>query len=207
MRRRALTLIAPCALALLAGCGSGQTRTVSVANTQGTPSSTASSTSSSPSSSSQTTTSASSSTAASTTGGQGEPAFVGGGGGGVGTAEGVLQTHGFRALDPSQYHAAQTLRVLIGARPGSAGAHVQQAFFFVGGRYLGTDTAQPSGQIRVVSQNDTEVTLAYALYRPGDPPCCARGGEATVSYQLDNGRLQPLGAIPSASPSASPSRQ
>jgi len=80
--------------------------------------------------------------------------------------------------------------VLVGTRTGSAAGNGQQAFFFVDGRYLGTDAKQPSAQISVVSQGDTEVALAYAL---------AGGGRATVHFQLNNGKLVPLGSIPSAS--------
>jgi hypothetical protein len=80
--------------------------------------------------------------------------------------------------------------VLVGTRTGSAEGNGQQAFFFVDGRYIGTDAKQPSAQINVVSQGDTEVALAYAL---------AGGGQATVRFQLNNGKLVPLGPIPSAS--------
>jgi hypothetical protein len=116
----------------------------------------------------------------------------------LGAALAALRAHGFSALDTSDYHADQTLRVLVGARQGSAAAHVQQAFFFVGGRYIGTDTSQPSANVQVVGQSDTEVTLSYALYQHGDPLCCPSGGHAQVHYALDNGKLAPLDPIPSA---------
>jgi hypothetical protein len=89
--------------------------------------------------------------------------------------------------------------VLVGTRTGSADGHGQQAFFFLGGLYLGTDTKEPSVSVNVVSQGDTEVTLAYPLYRSSDPLCCPSGGTATVRFQLDNGRLVPLDPIPPAS--------
>jgi hypothetical protein len=118
-----------------------------------------------------------------------------------------VRAHGYTPGDPSQYHPSQTLQVLLGTRTGSGEGHAGQAFFFLGGHYLGTDTAAPSGAIRVVSQSDTEVTLAYSLYAPHDALCCPSGGERTVRFALDNGRLTPLDPIPPASSTAGPSRR
>ena len=101
-----------------------------------------------------------------------------------------MRARGFSVNAASDYHPDQTLRVLVGSRSGSAEGNGQQAFFFVDGRYIGTDSKQPSASVHVVSQGDTEVALAYAL---------AGGGQATVHFQLNNGKLVPLGAIPSAS--------
>ena len=109
---------------------------------------------------------------------------------GLSAAEAVVQAKGFTVASSSDYHPDQTLRVLVGTRTGSTEGNGQQAFFFVDGRYIGTDAKQPSAQISVVSQGDTEVALAYAL---------AGGGQATVHFQLNNGKLVPLGPIPSAS--------
>ncbi len=138
------------------------------------------------------------------------PAFTGQ----AGPAEGLaaaLQTvraRGFHVGDSTSYHSNQTLRVLIGTRSGAEGdGHGQQAFFFEDGRFLGTDSSQPSATIKVLGQSDTEVILAYALYRPHDPLCCPSAGQARVRFQLDNGRLQALDAIPPASSDSVPSRQ
>jgi hypothetical protein len=109
---------------------------------------------------------------------------------GLSAAETVVQAKGFTVSAASDYHPDQTLRVLVGTRTGAAEGNGEQAFFFVDGRYIGTDAKQPSTQVHVVSQGDTEVTLAYAL---------AGGGQATVRFQLNNGKLVPLGPIPSAS--------
>jgi LppP/LprE lipoprotein len=108
---------------------------------------------------------------------------------GLSAAEAVVQAKGFTVAATSDYHPDQTLRVLVGTRTGSAEGNGQQAFFFVDGRYIGTDAKQPSAQVNVVSQGDTEVALAYTL---------AGGGQATVRFQLNNGKLVPLGQIPSA---------
>lgn len=95
---------------------------------------------------------------------------------------------------------------MIGTRSGSGEAHVQRAFFFLDGRYIGTDSSKPSAQVRVASQSETEVTLSYGLYRPGDSLCCPGGGEAKVRFQLNNGKLVPLGAIPPAHSKDGPAR-
>ena len=98
--------------------------------------------------------------------------------------------------DSSEYHSNQALRVLVATRTGSGDGYGQQAFFFVNGRYIGTDAKDPSAKLRVVSQSDTEVTLAYPLYRKNDALCCPGGGQATVRFQLNNGRLSALDPIP-----------
>jgi hypothetical protein len=113
-------------------------------------------------------------------------------------AAAVVQSHGFVASDPSQYHPNQTLQVLVGSR-GAGDGRPQQAFFFVTGRYIGTDASAPSASIGVVSQSDTDVTLSYGLYRASDPLCCPSGGRSNVTFELDNGRLTALSAIPPAS--------
>jgi hypothetical protein len=190
---------------LLGGCG-GATKTVSVASAPPAQSTDTTTTTTQP-----TTSTARASTPTSTTpapsenGGTSgptttrtapEPAFTHTGTGTVATAEGlsgaeaVLSAKGFTTNAASDYHSNQTLRVLVGTRTGSAEGNGQQAFFFVDGRYIGTDAKQPSASVHVVSQGDTEVALAYAL---------SGGGQATVHFQLNNGKLVPLETIPSAS--------
>lgn len=118
---------------------------------------------------------------------------------GLSGATGVLRAKGFTPNNTSDYHPDQTLRVLLGTRTGFG----QQAFFFVNGRYIGTDSTEPSATLRVVGQSDTEVTLAYPLYRRGEPT----GGQALVHFQLNNGKLVPLNPIPPASSASGLSRQ
>ncbi len=210
--------VCACTAATLGGCGGSQTKTVSVASapeaTQSTP------TSSTPAST-QTTTATTSTTEApapaSTAGGTApppsahtapEPAFTEAEShaGGLKEAQDVLQARGYTADETSQYHSGQTLRVLVGTRTGSGDGYGQQAFFFVDGRYIGTDTKEPSAAIKVLSQSDTEVTLAYALYRTGDPLSSPSGGQARVRFALNDGKLTALGTIPPASSSTGLSR-
>lgn len=108
----------------------------------------------------------------------------------------VVKAHGYTPNDTSEYHPSQTLRVLVGTRTGSGDGYGQQAFFFVGGRYIGTDAAQPSATIAVAGQSEQEVTLVYPIYRANDPLCCASGGQAKVRFALNDGKLTPLDPIP-----------
>ena len=190
MRRGFLLPLAVALGALLGGCGGG-TKTVSVASSP--PEQSTATTATQPT----TTTTTSTSPAPATTSGAPnptttrtapEPAFTRqpSTAEGLSGAEAVLQAQGFTARSTSDYHPGQTLRVLVGTRTGSG----ERAFFFVAGHYIGTDAKEPSAQIRVVSQSDTEVALAYAL---------SGGGQATVRFQLNNGKLVPLNPIPPAS--------
>jgi LppP/LprE lipoprotein len=202
--------------ALLGGCGSS-TKTVSVAGTPGvSQGATAQTTASTPSTKKapagatpgRATTNGGTPAPTSTRAAP-EPAFTHQ----EATAEGlsgavaVVRARGFTPDSTSDYHPSQTLRVLIGTRAGSSDGHGQQAFFFVNGRYIGTDTREPSATLRVVAQGDTEVTVAYALYRKSDPLCCPGGGQTRVRFQLNNGRLMPLDPIPPASSTSGMSRQ
>lgn len=232
MTRRALPLV--CALALgavggvlLGGCGGG-TKTVTVSNapaaTAGgqlgahTNSTASTTTASTPAHTTSTATTTGASSASEQTAGATRtataPAFVHTGGSASQTpsaeataAAAVVSSHGYTAGDLSEYHPSQTLRVLVGTRTGSADGYNQLAFFFLGSHYLGTDSSQPSASLRVVSQGDTEVAIAYALYRSHDPLCCPSGGQTTVHFQLNNGQLVPLQPIPPASSAAGLARQ
>ena len=223
MRRNLTTALAALALgAVLGGCGGSQTKTVSVA---GAPTESQSATTtatqatstqaSTPASTPTSTTPAPTSTAGgaaapgtTTTRTAPEPAFAQqeDHAEGLGEAVSVLKARGYTANETSQYHPNQTLRVLVGTSTASAEGSGQQAFFFVDGRYLGTDTKLPSASVTVLSQSDTEVTLGYPLYRPGDPASSPSGGQATVHFQLDNGKLTPLQQIPPASSTTGLSR-
>jgi hypothetical protein len=203
--------------ALLDGCGSSQTKTVSVASSPPAPQSSvtqtgAATTSSSATSSTSTApppTSTGATTAPTTTTHSApEPAFTEASSQAEGAsgAAALVRSHGYTPNNTAEYHPSQTLRVLVGTRTGSGDGYGQQAFFFIDGHYLGTDAKEASASVRVVSQGDTEVVLAYPLYRRKDPLCCPGGGQATVHFQLNNGRLTPLGTIPPASSSSALSR-
>jgi hypothetical protein len=178
----------------LAACGSG-TKTVSVANTPTQPST---QTTTAPATTTPRTATTPTTTTSTTTRSAPEPAFTESEhhSEGLSTAAAVLRAKGFSPVHSADYHPSQALQVLVGVRSGSGDGRGQQAFFFVNGHYIGTDTSQPSAGVSVVSQADTEVTLAYPLYRSGDPLCCPGGGHARVRFQLNNGKLVPLDPIP-----------
>jgi hypothetical protein len=125
----------------------------------------------------------------------------------VSGAAAVVRAKGYTPNDTSDYHANQALRVLVGTQTGSGDGYGQQVFFFVNGRYIGTDTKEPSATVRIVSQGDTEVTLSYPLYRRNDPLSSPSGGQARVTFQLNNGKLVPLGKIPPVNSATGLSRQ
>ncbi|HSZ12460.1 MAG TPA: LppP/LprE family lipoprotein [Solirubrobacteraceae bacterium] len=198
----------------LAGCGSSQTKTVTVA---GAPAVTHSTPTTSVATATTATATTSTATApTSTAGGTAaprahtapEPEFTQAESHaeGLGEALALLKARGYTAGESAQYHPSQTLRVLVGTRSGSSDGYGQQAFFFVDGRYIGTDTREPSATVKVLAQSDTEVTLAYPLYRAGDPLSDPSGGQATVHFQLNNGKLTPLDPIPPASSTNGTSR-
>ena len=114
----------------------------------------------------------------------------------------LVRSHGYTPRSVAEYHENQTLRVLVGTRPTAGLGYDQQAFFFVDGRYIGTDAKEPSAIVRVLSQNDTEVALAYSLYRRGDALGSPSGGQAVVHFQLNNGQLQSIEQLPPTSVSS-----
>jgi LppP/LprE lipoprotein len=195
MRRSLAIVLAVTAAAVLGGCGSN-TKTVSVAGAP--PDTETGATAQTQSTTSSTTTTSASTVPTQTTTAGGtptpttrsapEPAFTektassSSSGEGLTAATAVVAAHGYAPTNTSTYHPNQTLRVLVGTRPGSG----QQAFFFVDGRYIGTDTKEPSATVTVASQNETEVTLAYP-------------GQVKVTFQLNNGKLVPLSSVPSES--------
>jgi hypothetical protein len=198
-------------LLALAGCGES-TKTVSVANTPA-PTSTSATTASSSTSITASSTSVTSLTNTSTSAARtaSAPAFThpsdATASQAATAAAAVVHAHGYTANDSSQYHPKQTLGVLVGTRSGSGDGYGQQAFFFVNGRYLGTDSSQPSATLRVVSQSDTQITLAYPLYKSHDALCCPSGGEARVTFQLNDGKLTPMQPIPPSTSGGGLSRQ
>jgi len=206
-------------VALLAGCGSN-TQTVSAAETP--PPAGGETTTATKQASTPTTTGASTPAQTTTSGGASapantrtapEPAFTETSTSASSSSEGLtaalatMRAQGYTASNTSVYHPNQTLRVLVGTRQGSTDGYGQQAFFFVNGHYIGTDSKVPSATVSVVSQGETEVTLAYPLYRRGDPLSSPSGGQAKVTFQLNNGKLVPLSPIPPASSSSGTSRQ
>jgi LppP/LprE lipoprotein len=210
-----------CLGATLGGCGSSQTKTVTAASTEASPpasstattqtsASTTSSTATSTSSAPAQTTTAGGSAAPSTTRTEPEPAIAQPQAheeaAGLSEAVAAVKARGYTPAETSQYHPNQTLRVLVGTKTASSDGYDQQAFFFLDGRYIGTDAKEPSATVKVLSQSDTEVALAYPLYRAGDPLSDPSGGQAVVHFQLNDGKLTSLQPIPPANSASGLSR-
>lgn len=104
-----------------------------------------------------------------------------------------LRRQGYKPARLADWHARQSLRVLIGTQGGQ-----RRGFFFVGPRYIGTDATTPSAKLRVGRQDKRSVTLVYSVWRPGDRACCPHGGTVRVRFRWDGGQLQPQSAIPAA---------
>jgi LppP/LprE lipoprotein len=212
----ALLALGACGGVALGGCGGSQTKTVTAASAPAATQSTATDTAprtTAATTPSTTTASAPTSTAGGTaapgvTRTAPEPEFTQHESQveGLAAAVAALDARGYTAGETSQYHPNQTLRVLVGTRSGSSDGYGQQAFFFVAGHYIGTDTKEPSATVDVIAQSDTEVTLAYPLYRKGDPLASPSGGRAIVRFQLDNGKLTALDPIPPANSATGTSR-
>jgi hypothetical protein len=198
--KRPLTTLAPLLLAMvLAGCGSN-TKTVTVETPAVAAAKSTTTTAPPPTTTTSTQTTTAPPPSTSTTRSAPEPSFTEQESHveGASAAAAVLQARGYTANNTAEYHPNQTLRVLVGTRTGSADGYGQQAFFFIDGRYLGTDTKEASAKLRVVSQSDTEVAIAYPLYRAGNSLCCPAGGEQIVHFALNNGKLAALDPIPPA---------
>ncbi len=203
--------------AAIAACGS-QTRTVTISSaphpsaearstaTQTTASASSTTRSSTSSSSTATSTSTLTTTEASITAARtsSAPAFVGptqSGGAALHAAVATLEGQGYAPTEPAQFHPSQTLEAMVGRKQSQAeGQPQERAFFFLNGKYLGTDASVPSAAISIVSEADTEVTLGYALYSRHGSQWQPTGGRAKVTFQLNNGKLVALQSIPPAHP-------
>ena len=191
-RRRILSALAPAALALLvlAGCGGDDEPTSASVATE-----TVTQTVTAPAATSTTSTST-------TPAAPSEPDAPLS----LQAAEQVLEARGFAPLGERDWRPDQPLKVLLGVSR-SADPRAEQAFFFVGDTFIGTDTKDPSASIAVVAQDGDSVTLTYALYRPSDAIDSPTGGTADVTYAWNGTRLVPQDPIPSAASDARLSRR
>lgn len=193
-RRRILSALAPAALVLpvLAGCGGGDDPTSAAAPATVTQTRTV------------TVPAATPTTGAATTGAlpPSDPSAPLS----LHTAEQLLDEHGYAPLTERDWRPDQPLKVLLGiSRAG--GPRAEQAFLFVGDRFIGTDTKDPSGQLVVTAQGGDDVTLSYGLYRPSDAIDDPSGGTAEVTYTWTGTRLVPQDPIPTAAQDAPLSRR
>jgi hypothetical protein len=110
-------------------------------------------------------------------------------------AKGYTPDAGRRVETPDGF--GNTLYAWIAICTGSADGHCQNVFFFIGTRYLGTDTSVPSSQINAIAAFGPQtVDVTYANYRRGDPLCCPSGPPVTIRYRWTGTRLIPSGTPP-----------
>ena len=107
----------------------------------------------------------------------------------------VSRRTGYGHCDTNGWVDGDTFQVLICIAPGAA-TPPELAFFFAAGAYLGTDTKDASAQVRVASRSTDTVTLAYNLFRFGDPDCCPTGGSVLVRYRWDGAAVTALDPTP-----------
>jgi LppP/LprE lipoprotein len=115
-------------------------------------------------------------------------------------AEQVLRIHGYSGVVRTEqtFRPRRPFKVLVGIREMAADVPGFKAFFFVGDRFVGTDTPDVSAEIWIVRQHGDAITLRYVLYRPPDGMSTPYGGYAQVTYRWDGRRVVPLGRIPSS---------
>lgn len=115
----------------------------------------------------------------------------------------LVRSLAFTPSDTSDYTYPNPngLHVIIGDATVSNGGYAYRAFFFVHGRYIGTDTGtdltNTSATIHIVWRGAAIIALGYAIYKPDDPMCCPLGGAVTVRYQWTGTKLVVLDPIPS----------
>jgi hypothetical protein len=196
-RRRILSALAPAALVLpvLPGCGGGDEHTSAAVRTQTVVRTVTAPAAATPAAGATTGT-----TAAPSPSPDPKAALS------LHEAEQVLDARGYAALGERDWRPDQPLKVLLGVARG-ADPRAELAFLFVGDRFIGTDTKDPSAQLEVAAQGGDSVTIAYGLYRPADQIDVPTGGSAEVMYRWDGARLVPQDPIPAASPAAPLSRR
>jgi LppP/LprE lipoprotein len=109
-----------------------------------------------------------------------------------------LRTQGYLPVRLRDYDPHHTLRVLVGYRAGDV-AGPRRAFFFTNGRLVGTDSFEPSSNLKVSASGKRWVTLTYGVYSPGDSSCCPSNGHKQVRYELSGSAVTPVGGTIPAS--------
>ena len=109
----------------------------------------------------------------------------------------VVEERGYDPTELESWRADHTLRVMFG-EPLDGPEDTLRAFFFVAGANVGTDAPDASGDVRIVRASNTQVTLRYRLYQPGDDADEPTGETRRVRFRWDGASLQTLDAVPTA---------
>jgi hypothetical protein len=113
-------------------------------------------------------------------------------------AVGALRTQGYTPVHLRDWNPHHALRVLLGVKAGDTGGP-RRAFFFAHGRYVGTDSYEPSSNLKVAGSGKRWLTLSYGIYSPGDSSCCPSDGHVKVRYELSGSAVSPVGGTIPAS--------
>lgn len=90
-----------------------------------------------------------------------------------------------------QTSSGETLSAWIGVEMQGDGYN-QFVFFFLNGKYLGTDTAKPSAQITSAKPAGTgSIAVTYPVYKKGDAFVKPTGTPVTITYHWDGAKLTP----------------
>jgi hypothetical protein len=87
----------------------------------------------------------------------------------------------------STWRTAATLHVLHAIPAAAAGNGGDYFFFFVNGNPVGE--FHFTGAVGARALDATSFAVTYGVYKPGDPPCCPTGGNATVTFRWDGSKL------------------
>jgi hypothetical protein len=94
----------------------------------------------------------------------------------------------------STWRPAATLHVIHATFEGSASWAGDWYFFFVHGNLVGKRYFTRT--IVATAVDDTTFSIAYDVFRQGDPHCCPSGGQATVRFQWNGNQLTRLDPLP-----------
>ncbi|ONH56221.1 serine/threonine protein kinase [Frankia sp. CcI49] len=110
-------------------------------------------------------------------------------------AASVVRREGYTP-DMASYDPQRTLN-LVRATRGDRGRHEETAFVFADGKYLGTDTRDPSTSISVEPLSSVEAEVTYRTYPAGGS---TPTGSAVVRFRWDGTKLRTDGQFPPADP-------
>ncbi|QSO47469.1 LppP/LprE family lipoprotein [Alicyclobacillus mengziensis] len=94
-----------------------------------------------------------------------------------------------------QTASGETLSAWIGVKMGSDGYN-QFVFFFLNGKYLGTDTAKPSLEITSAKAAGNGIAVTYPVYRKNDSFADPTGTPVTITYAWNGSELVPNKSYP-----------
>lgn len=95
-----------------------------------------------------------------------------------------------------QAPSGETLSAWIGEKMASDG-HNQFVFFFLNGKYLGTDTAKPSLEITSAKAVGNGIAVTYPVYKKNDSFANPTGTPVTITYTWNGSKLIPNKPYPS----------